>query len=515
MMGFTLEHGGVVYTTPPLLEMRNVSKSFGSLIANNDVSISLRHGEILGLLGENGAGKSTLMKMLYGLYSMDQGKIYIDGKEVKISSPQEAVRLGVGMVHQEFMQVPTITVAENVMLGAEPGNFLHYDTIKAAEKVSELARKFGLIVDPNKKVADLSVGQRQRVEILKALYRDARILILDEPTAVLTPQEVEELFKVLRVFVEEGLSIVFITHKLGEVLKVCDRITILRDGRAIDTVDAKTTSKAQLAKMMVGREVVLRVQRSDRAPGEAVLTTKDLSFDSAFAQIPLKDINLSVRAGEIVGIAGVDGNGQKELGEVLAGIRVPTKGKIILLKDDITYLGPKERYDRGISFVPEDRKHTGLVGAMNISENIALRKYGSPPISKHGFLNPKVMDQYASKLVNEFDVRPRRIDNEAQRLSGGNQQKVILARELSVEPTVIIASQPTRGLDVGAIEFVHNLLMQERSRGAAIILISFELDEIRSLADRIIVLYHGSVIGEVNNLDATDEMIGLWMAGIK
>ena len=508
-------NGEVGFTTSPLLEMKNITKAFGALVANDAISITLNRGEILGLLGENGAGKSTLMKILYGLYSRDEGEILVEGKEVKISSPQEAVNLGIGMVHQELVLVPNITVADNIVLGAETGNPLFYDKKRAAAAVREISQKFSLVVDPEKKVADLSVGFRQRVEILKALYRNARVLILDEPTAVLTPQEVTELFRVLRNFVDKGLSIIFITHKLGEVLKVCDRITILRDGKMMDTVEAKTTTKAELAKKMVGREIVLRVQRKEREPGKTVFSLRNVFHTSSEVQVALKDINLDVRAGEIVGIAGVDGNGQKELGDILAGICLPTDGSIYLEDINISTLGPKERYRSGIAFVPEDRKHIGLVPPLNISENLALRNYQTPPTANRGWLNIQHMNQNAEKLVNDFDIRPRQIDNIANRLSGGNQQKIILARELSGQPMVIIASQPTRGLDVGAIEFVHNLLLRECSRGAAIILISFELDEIRSLADRIVVLYEGSFIGGAANEDVTDERLGLWMAGIR
>jgi general nucleoside transport system ATP-binding protein len=506
--------GGVVKTTPPLLSMENITKAFGSLVANDHISITLKRGEVLGLLGENGAGKSTLMKILYGLYFRDSGEILIDGQEAKITSPQEAVRLGIGMVHQEFMLVPTISVADNIVLGSETGNPLFYDAKRARKEVQALSEKFGLAVNPAAKVADLSVGLRQRVEILKALYRNARILILDEPTAVLTPQEVDELFRVLRNFIDHGLSIIFITHKLGEILKVCDRVTILRDGKAIDTVQARETNRSELARKMVGRDVVLRIRKEAVEAGSPVLALKEVSFSGLGIHVPLRDLNLTVRAGEIVGIAGVDGNGQKELGDILGGVRRPTAGTIWIGDQNVSEIGAKERYKQGVAFIPEDRKNTGLVGTLSVSENLALRRYQTPPLAQHGWLNPQEFQKNADLLVNEFDVRPRQIHNLAVRLSGGNQQKVILARELSGRPRVIIASQPTRGLDVGAIEFVHNLLLRERSRGAAIVLISFELEEIRVLADRIAVLHAGSIIGEAPNDQVTDEQLGLWMAGI-
>jgi general nucleoside transport system ATP-binding protein len=506
--------GGVVLSTPPLVEMRNITKCFGTLLANDRISLTLNRGEVLGLLGENGAGKSTLMKILYGLYSRDSGEIFVDGQEVKISSPQEAARLGIGMVHQEFMLVPTISVADNIVLGAETGNAFFYDSARASREVQELSKKFGLGVNPEKKVSELSVGLQQRVEILKALYRNARILILDEPTSVLIPQEVDELFRVLHTFVDQGLSIIFITHKLGEVLKVCDRIAILRDGKLVDTIRSEETNRSDLARKMVGRDVVLRVNREETSLGKIVLELKNVGLNAPGVHIPLKELNLTVRSGEIVGVAGVDGNGQKELGDVLAGIRRPTTGSIWLDDRDISDWGPKGRYKSGIAFIPEDRKNTGLVGMLTVSENIVLRRYDQTPFSKHGWFNSSKVETFAQQLVNEFDVRPRRIRNEAIRLSGGNQQKVILARELSGQPRVIIAAQPTRGLDVGAIEFVHTLLLRERNRGAAIILISFELDEIRSLANRIVVMHAGSIIGEALNGEVTDEQIGLWMAGI-
>jgi general nucleoside transport system ATP-binding protein len=497
---------------PVVLEMRGVTKRFGPVTANDDISLVLHRGEILGLLGENGAGKSTLMKILYGLYSPDSGEIFVDGERVKIRDPKDAVDKGIGMVHQHFTLIPRLTVAENIVLGAEPRRGVSLDLEGAVKATEELSERYGLRVDPRARVADLSVGVEQRVEILKALYRDARILVLDEPTAVLTPQETEDLFAVLKELVADGLSIIFITHKLGELVGVADRITIIRDGRVVDTVDASETNESELARLMVGRDVLLRVEKKDTKPGEPRLVAEDLVVLSGTGATAVDGVNLEVRAGEIVGVAGVDGNGQTELAEALAGVRHALSGYVYLDGEDVTALGADPRQERGLAYVPEDRGSKGLVLDFHLYENNTLKTYDQPPYSKWGWIFPKIMRRRAAETLRDYDVRPPDPDVRAGSLSGGNQQKAILARELSGDPGVVIASQPTRGVDVGAIEFIHRQLLEQRSEGKAILLISLELEEIRSLSDRILVIYAGRIVGEVGP-DATDEQLGLLMAG--
>jgi general nucleoside transport system ATP-binding protein len=515
MLNASASPGGIDQSIPPVVEMRNITKRFGATLANDRVSLTLFRGEILGLLGENGAGKSTLMRVLYGLYRPDAGSIYLNGKPVHLSSARDAARLGIGMVHQEFMLIPPLTVAQNIVLGNEPGNALRLDLALAESRVAELSDRYGLRVDPRSTVADLSVGLRQRVEILKALYRDARVLVLDEPSSVLTPSEVKDLFAVLRQLVSQGLSIVFITHKLGELMNVSDRVTVLRDGREVGTLRTPETTEPELARLMVGREVILRVNRTPRPLGALLLQSEQVELREGSDRFFLRDINLTVRGGEILGIAGVDGNGQRELAEVLAGMRAPTSGRIFLDSEDVTTLGPKDRYKRGLAYIPEDRRNTGSVQGLTVMENLTLKREDTAPLSQRGWLNLKEMRSFAQAQVRRFDVRPARTNLDVASLSGGNQQKVILARELSGKPKVIIAAQPTRGLDVGATEFVHKLLLAERDRGAAIILISFELDEIRSVSDRITVLFGGQLVGSIQSELATDELLGLWMAGRK
>src|SRR5215217_1698050 len=468
--------------------MRGVTKRFGPVTANDDVSLVLHRGEILGLLGENGAGKSTLMKILYGLYSPDSGSVFVDGEEAKIRDPKDAVSRGIGMVHQHFTLIPPLTVAENIVLGAEPRKGATLDLARAIKDTEELSERYGLRVDPRSRVADLSVGQRPRIEILKALYRDARIMILDEPTAVLTPQETEDLFSVLGELVADGLSIILITHKLGELTGVADRITIIRDGKVVDTVDASGTPEGELARLMVGRDVLLRVEKGESEVGEQRLSAENL------------------------GVAGVDGNGQTELAEALAGVRPAEEGRVILDGEDVTKLGAEARQHLGLAYVPEDRGAKGLVQDFALYENNALKTYDEPPYSRWGWIFPKTMRSSAAEALRAYDVRPPDPEARAGSLSGGNQQKAILAREFSDDSGVIIASQPTRGVDVGAIEFIHRQLLEQRSEGKAILLISLELEEIRSLSDRILVIYAGRIVGEVGP-DATDEELGLLMAG--
>ncbi|HET7480934.1 MAG TPA: ABC transporter ATP-binding protein [Rubrobacteraceae bacterium] len=499
--------------TPVVLQMRNVTKTFGPVTANDDISLTLRRGEILGLLGENGAGKSTLMKILYGLYHPDSGTIVVDGEEVNIRDPKDAVSRGIGMVHQHFTLIPPLTVAENIVLGAEPRRRGTLDMNRAIRETEQLCERYGLRVDPRARVADLSVGVQQRVEILKTLYRDARILVLDEPTAVLTPQETEDLFSVLKELVADGLSIILITHKLGELLGVSDEITIIRDGKVVDTVKTAGTDEGALARLMVGREVLLRVEKTESEVGEARLTAEDLVVHSSTGAVAVDGVSLEVRAGEILGIAGVDGNGQVELAEALAGTRPVHSGTVHLDGEDVTRLGADARQERGLAYVPEDRSHKGLVQDFALYENNALKTFDEPPFSKGLFILPRAMRRKAAENLKAYDVRPPDPDARAGSLSGGNQQKAILARELSGDPNVIIAAQPTRGVDVGAIEFIHRQLLGQRSQGKAILLISLELEEIRSLSDRILVIYAGKIVGALDAADATDEKLGLLMAG--
>jgi ABC-type uncharacterized transport system ATPase subunit len=503
---------GVREGAPVVLEMRGVTKTFGPVRANDDVSITLRRGEILGLLGENGAGKSTLMKILYGLYKPDSGEIFIDGEEATIHDPKDAVGRGIGMVHQHFTLIPPLTVAENIVLGAEPRKGATLDLDGAIKATEELSERYGLKVDPRARVADLSVGVEQRVEILKTLYREARILVLDEPTAVLTPQETEDLFGVLKELVADGLSIIFITHKLGELLGISDNITIIRDGGVVDTVKTAETDEGELARLMVGREVLLRVEKESSKVGEPRLAAEELVVLSNAGARAVDGVSLEVRSGEILGVAGVDGNGQTELAEALAGVRHVESGRVYLDGEDLTRLGGDARQERGLAYVPEDRASKGLVQDFTLYENNSLKTYDEPPFSRFGWIFPNVMRRRAAENLRAYDVRPADPDARAGSLSGGNQQKAILARELSGDPGVIIASQPTRGVDVGAIEFIHAQLLEQRSEGKAILLISLELEEVRSLSDRIVVLYAGRIVGEVTP-EATDEELGLLMAG--
>ncbi|HJU37729.1 MAG TPA: ABC transporter ATP-binding protein [Gaiellaceae bacterium] len=499
----------------PVLELRGISKQFPGVLANDDVDFDLRRGEIHALLGENGAGKSTLMNILYGLYKPDAGEIRLNGKRVSFGSASDAIQAGVGMVHQHFMLIPVMTVAENVVLGTEPrrgGVFL--DERAAERRVSEMARTFRFSVDPSALVEDIGVGQQQRVEIMKALYRNADILILDEPTAVLTPQEASDLFEILRTLRREGISIIFISHKLNEVLEIADRITVLRRGRVIETVPAAGATHEGLARAMVGRDVLLRVEKSAANPGAAILTVENLHVLDDRELETVHGLSLEVKAGEIVGIAGIDGNGQSELVEAIVGLRRPTEGRILVNGQVITRDDPKHLIEAGVGHIPEDRHRRGLVLNFTVAENLSLHEYRRPTESRFGWLWPRRMITRARKLIGDYDVRGGGPNTTAGSLSGGNQQKVVIAREIESEPDVLVAAQPTRGLDVGAIEYVHRRLVQARDAGKGVLLVSLELEEIRSLSDRILVIYEGRIVGEYTP-EASEEELGLAMTGGK
>jgi simple sugar transport system ATP-binding protein len=497
----------------PVLELRGITKQFPGVLANDHIDFDLRRGEVHALLGENGAGKSTLMSILYGLYTADSGQVFLNGKPVTISSPKHAIELGIGMVHQHFMLIPVMTVTENIVLAQEPrhaGVLLDYEA--AAKRVSALSESFGLAVNPNARIVDITVGQQQRVEILKALYRGAEILILDEPTAVLTPQEAKELFEIINELKAQGKSIVFISHKLNEVIEIADRISVLRRGTLVETVPRAGATEAGLARSMVGREVLLRVEKTAAHPGEPLLEVKDLVVRDDRGLEAVRDVTFEVRAGEILGIAGVDGNGQTELIDALSGLRHPASGSIRIGGQELSRATAREALDAGVGHIPEDRQRRGLVLDFNLAENLVLHDYGREPFSKLGWINPRGWLRWARGLLQEFDVRGGGPTTRGGSLSGGNQQKVVVAREVSRNPSVLIAAQPTRGLDVGAIEFVHRRLVEQRDAGKAVLLVSLELEEILSLSDRILVLYEGRIVAEFSP-DVTEEEIGFAMIG--
>ncbi|HET6498552.1 MAG TPA: ABC transporter ATP-binding protein [Coriobacteriia bacterium] len=497
----------------PLIEMREVTKRFPGVLANDRVSLSLCAGEIVALLGENGAGKSTLMNVLYGLLSLDSGEIVVDGHAVRIDSPRQAIDLGVGMVHQHFMLVPPLTVTENIVLGHEPARGGVIDFRAARDAVRAISHRYGLAVDPDALVRDLPVGMQQRVEILKALYRGARVLILDEPTAVLTPQEVRELFAVVRSLVSEGLSVVFITHKLEEVMSVSDRVVVMRDGRVVGETRTSETDMAGLARLMVGRDVVFRVEKKPATCGADVLEVRDLVVLDDRRLEAVRGATFSLCAGEIVAIAGVSGNGQTELVEALTGLRRVRSGTITLKGRDITHATVRETIQAGVSHVPEDRHRRGLVLEFDLTENVILGDHRRAPFATHGILNSQAMTDTARKRIGEYDVRTPTERVKAAALSGGNQQRLVLAREIGRDPDLLIAAQPTRGLDVGAIEFVHGQILAERERGKAVLLISLELEEVQSLADRILVMFEGRIVREFAAGEASDEDLGYYMTG--
>ena len=499
---------------PPVLELRGITKQFPGVLANDHIDLEVLRGEVHALLGENGAGKSTLMNILYGLYHPDEGEILLNGKAESFSSAKDAIGKGIGMVHQHFMLIPVMTVAENIVLAEEPTYArVMLDFGEARRRVHDLSERFGLAVDPDSRIEDITVAQQQRVEILKALYRGAEILILDEPTAVLTPQEARELFAIIASLKEQGKSIIFISHKLHEVLEVADRITVLRRGKRIDTVAKAGATEESLARMMVGREVLLRVDKPPAHPGESVLQVEDLHVFDDRGLEKVKGVSLEVRAGEIVGIAGVDGNGQTELIDAVTGLRRPASGTITIAgKSCGHHSTPRDMLDTGIGHIPEDRQRRGLVLEFSIAENIALHDYCFVPDSKWGWLYPRRLVERARRLIADFDIRGGGPRTPGGALSGGNQQKVVVAREVARNPKVLIAAQPTRGLDVGAIEYVHRRLVAEREEGRAVLLVSLELDEIVSMSDRILVMFEGEIVGEYG-ADATEEELGIAMTG--
>ncbi len=497
-----------------VIEMKKITKKFGDFVANDTIDLTVHKGEVHALLGENGAGKSTLMNILYGLYTPTEGSISIDGKEVVIDNPNKAIALGIGMVHQHFMLIPPFTVAENIILGMEPmKTFRQVDMEKAIADVKEISEKYGLYVDPKARIMDITVGMQQRVEILKALYRGAEILILDEPTAVLTPQEIKELIEIIRNLTKEGKTIILITHKLKEIKEAADYCTIIRRGKKIDTADVSQTDENQLASMMVGREVTFKVDKTEAGYGETVLKIEDLKAKDNRGVSALNGLTLEVRCGEILGIAGVDGNGQSELVEVITGLKKADSGSIMINGKEILNTTPRNIIDLGISNIPEDRQKHGLVLDFTVSENMILQNYKKEKFSKNGKLLDSNIKKFANELIEKFDVRPQDNSLKARALSGGNQQKVIIAREVTNNPDLLIATQPTRGLDVGAIEFVHKSLIEQRDKGKGVLLVSFELDEIMSVSDRIAVIYEGKIVGIVDAKDADENQLGLMMAG--
>ena len=497
---------------PLALEAEGICKKFGTLVANDEVNLKVEKGQIHALLGENGAGKSTLVNILFGLYKADQGEVKISGKKVEMNSPHDAINNKIGMVHQHFQLVPVLSVTENIVLGDEPtskGGALDFE--KAAAEVSELGKRYGLEVDPRAIVEDLPIGYQQRVEILRSLYRQADVLILDEPTAVLTPQETDHLLDVLRGLAAEGVSIIFITHKLREVLAIADQVTVMRQGKVVGSTDPKETNEEGLAEMMVGRSVVLRVAKTEATPGDTILSIKDLNVLDDRSQPALRDFSLDVQKGEIFGIAGVEGNGQRELVEAITGLRSAVSGSILMNGKEMSGSTAREISEEGISHIPENREKHGLVGPHSVADNLVLNRYFHSPFASRGIRQTTAINDEASHLVEKFDVRTASIHNPARTLSGGNKQKVIAARELSHDSELLLAAQPTRGIDVGSIEFIHQQLVNQRDSGVAVLLVSAELDEILSLSDRIGVIYQGQLVAIAPTEEFTRTQIGRLM----
>ena len=497
-----------------IIEMRDITKDFPGIRANDHVTLKLRRGEIHALLGENGAGKSTLMSILFGLYQQDGGEIYKNGQKVLVKDPNDANRLGIGVVHQHFMLVQNFTVLENIVLGVETtaNGMLKMD--QAREKVMRLSQQYGLAIDPDARIEDISVGMQQRVEILKMLYRDNEILIFDEPTAVLTPQEIDELMRIMKGLAAEGKSILFITHKLMEIKAVADRCTVLRKGALVGTVEVADTDVETMAEMMVGRKVNFNIQKDEATPGEAVLEVKNLSVAGHHGKNTVNEVSFQVRRGEIVCIAGIDGNGQSELIYALSGLLPIKSGQIILKGRDVTQASIRSRNVDGLSHIPEDRHKYGLVLDFDLGQNLALKNYFMPPMVQHGFINFPQVRRQADDLISRFDIRSGQgAETTARSMSGGNQQKAIIAREINTDPDILLAVQPTRGLDVGAMIYIHEQLVKERDQGKAILLVSLELDEVFQLADRILVIYEGNIVAELSGKETTAQELGLYMAG--
>ena len=499
-----------------VVEMLNIRKEFPGIVANDNITLQLKEGEIHALLGENGAGKSTLMGMLFGMYKPDRGSIKVRGKEVKISNPNIANDLGIGMVHQHFKLVDNFTVTENIILGCEPRKVLTVDIKRAAKKIEELSKQYGLNVDPYAKIEDISVGMQQRVEILKMLYRNANVLIFDEPTAVLTPSEIDELISIMKNMTKEGKSIILITHKLREIKEAANRCTVIRRGKYIGTVNVKDTTEAEMAKMMVGREVTFKVEKTEAKPKDVVVKIENLSVNNNKKVLGLKNFSLDIRAGEIVGIAGVEGNGQTELVEALTGMRGVEAGNIIFKGKNIVKESIRQRIDDGMAHIPEDRHKRGLILDYTMEDNMVLKAYRNKPFSKNGLINRSKISEYAQKIIETFDVRSGEGGKSiARSLSGGNQQKGVIGREIESNPDFLIAVQPTRGLDVGSIEYIHKRLVEQRDLGKAVLLVSLELDEVLNVSDRIAVVNNGELVGIVNANETNENEVGLMMAGIK
>lgn len=503
-----------------IIEMIGITKRFPGIVANDGITLRLRRGEIHALLGENGAGKSTLMSVLFGLYQAEEGEIRKNGKKVEITNPNDATALGIGMVHQHFMLVDVFSVLDNIILGSETVKNGFLDRKSARKKILELSSRYGLSVNPDAKIEDITVGMQQRVEILKMLYRDNEILIFDEPTAVLTPQEIDELMQIMRNLASEGKSILFITHKLNEIMAVADRCSVLRKGKYIGTVDIKSTTKEELSKMMVGREVEFEVKKSDAKPGKTILEVRNMNVASRVSsKLAVKNVSLNVRAGEIVCIAGIDGNGQSEFIHALTGLEPLTQAEntsITLDGVEISSKSIREKMKAGISHIPEDRHKHGLVLDFSLEQNMVLERYWQPEFEKFGFIRNAEVTKYAENLINQYDVRSGQgVKTRTRSMSGGNQQKAIIAREIDKSHKLLIAVQPTRGLDVGAIEYIHSQIVADRDKGAAVLLVSYELEEVFGLSDRILVMYEGEIVGELNPKTATREELGLYMSGAK
>lgn len=496
------------------IEVRDIVKRFPGVVANDRINFQVNAGEVHALLGENGAGKTTLMRILYGLYQPDEGQILIDGQPVSIHSPADSIKLGLGMIHQHFMLVPSLSVAENVALGlpSSKGALLDLDVV--SQKIRQLSDIYGLRVDPQAMVWQLSVGEQQRVEILKALYRGAALLILDEPTAVLTPQEVDEFFVILRRMANEGHSLIFISHKLHEVLSISDRITVLRLGKVVKTLQTSDTNRKELARLMVGRDVLLRVEHPSIEMGTKRLEIKDLWVTGDKGLPSVRGVNLEIVAGEILGLAGVSGNGQRELAETIAGLRKPTQGQILIDQQDVTGWRPDQMIASGLAYISEERFRDGVVKDLTVEENIMLEEHGRPPFARSIFLNFSTIDTHAKKLIADFEIKTPSTKTPLRNLSGGNIQKLILARGLSRKPIVLVASQPTRGVDIGSTEYIHQRLIAQRQEGTATLLISEDLDEIRNLSDRVAVMFEGQIIGTLPRDEASVEQLGLMMAGV-